>query len=130
MSFDLSIADEIKRNERNFNYLIKLIGDNYWTKSSTIDERGAKANCLIVQHHSKISTLVKYLPLLKQRCLEGEAPWIYYATMYDRWRLSINQPQKFGTQFEIIDGSKKLFLLEDEQLVNQWRQERGLPSID
>jgi len=130
VSFDFSIADEIKTNERNFNYLIKLIGDNYWTKSSTIGERGAKANFLIVQHHSKTSTLVKYLPLLKQRCLEGEAPWIYYATMYDRWRLSINKPQKFGTQFEIVDGSKKFFLLEDEQLVNQWRQEIGLPSID
>lgn len=55
---------------------------------------------LVFQHGVKPSDFKKANKLAKKSMEMGEerAKWMYAASM-DRWLLSINKPQKFGTQF-------------------------------
>ena len=79
------------------------------------------------------ANLAFYLPQLKQRCLEGEAEWLWYATMYDRLQVLKGLPQRYGTQYRRVEGTEEeyeLFPLEDAAMVDKWRDELGLEVLD
>ena len=52
--------------------------------------------------------------------------WLYAATL-DRWLVSQGKPQKFGTQYKILDGKKELFPV-DKNTSDQERIEHGITS--
>ncbi|MCB9287531.1 MAG: OmpA family protein [Lewinellaceae bacterium] len=117
----------------HFRKIQGIIEAEGWPASSKVGERAAKAAFLAVNHHLDTATLAFYLPRLKQRCLEGEAEWLYYATMYDRLQVLKGLPQRYGTQYRRVEGAEEeyeLFPLEDEERVNRWRDELGLEALD
>ncbi len=60
--------------------------------------------------HSQDTTLnSKYLPLIEENCKIGESRYDLYAILFDRNLLLKNLPQKFGTQFKLIDDSSRIF---------------------
>ena len=119
------------RDEKHCQALQKLIGYKEWPRISEVGARPAKTVFLIVAH-SDSTDIVHYLPLLKQSCTEGEAEWLYYATLYDRLQVMRGLPQRFGTQYQPAQSASKnlqLFPLEDAGKVNQWREELGMEPI-
>lgn len=130
VNFVRNSEDEAALDKAHLESLLKLVGEKTWVKSSVVGNRGAKAMFFIVQHSLDTALLSSYLPMLKQRCMEGESEWIYYANMYDRLEVLKNKPQRFGTQFQVVDENKKLFPLENKLLVNQWRNEIGLSPLE
>ncbi len=50
--------------------------------------------------------------------------WLYAATL-DRWLVSQGKPQKFGTQYKIVNGKKELFPI-DGSTTNEERIEYGI----
>jgi len=125
-------ANEAVNDEAHYTALMKIIDKHGWPKSSEVGERAAKAAFLIVDHHLDTVTLAHFLPILEERCMEGEAEWIYYATMYDRLQILQNKPQRYGTQYKILDNTgdiMELFPLEDPNKLNEWRQRLGLEPI-
>ena len=52
--------------------------------------------------------------------------WLYAATL-DRWLVSQGKPQKFGTQYKILDGKKELFPV-DKNTTDEERIEHGITS--
>lgn len=45
-------------------------------------------------------TAQNLVPKLKKSCLAGEAPWIYYATLFDRLQVIRGLPQRYATQMK------------------------------
>ena len=120
------------RDEKHFQYFKKIMGGQAWPKASEVGERAAKTAFLIVSHAGDTTHIAHYLPLLKQRCTEGEAEWLHYATLYDRLQVMRGLPQRFGTQYkppEKPDGKLQRFPLEDAGKVHRWREELGIEPL-
>lgn len=122
---------QAQRDEAHYQALQGIIAAHGWPRASEVGERPAKAAFLIVQHQSDTSALASALPLLRARCLEGEAEWIYYAAMYDRLQAMRDLPQRYGTQYRMAaDGGQELYPLENRYKVNEWREELGLVPLE
>lgn len=132
VGFPAETAQETENDEAHYTALMKIIDKHGWPKSSEVGERAAKAAFLIVDHHLDTNTLSYFLPILEEHCMEGEAEWLYYATMYDRLQILQNKLQRYGTQYKLLDdkGDKiELFPLEDPNKLNEWRQRLGLEPL-
>lgn len=129
VNFEVTHSEVENLDFEHLKALTSLIGKDTWVKQSAVGERAATANFLIIQHSMDIALLNTYLPLLKARCMEGEAPWNYYAMMYDRLQTIQNLPQRYGTQYRMVDNQRELFPLEDPERVDEWRNEIGLSPL-
>ncbi|MEM8523974.1 MAG: OmpA family protein [Bacteroidota bacterium] len=131
VSFEADSTTFVMQDQNNLSALQFLIGEEKWIKQSTTSERAALANFYIIQHSSDTDLMEHSLPILKERCEQGEANWLHYAMLYDRRKILLNLPQRFGTQYRILkDDTKELFPLENEEMINIWRDKIGLPPIE
>ncbi len=132
VDFPAGDAEIAAADESYFTAMELIVELEKWPRISEVGERAAKAAFLIVNHHLDTATLAFYLPRLKQRCLEGEAEWLWYATMYDRLQVQKGLPQRYGTQYRRVEGEEEyeLFPLEDAAMVDRWRDELGLEVLD
>jgi len=114
-------------NETNLKNLEDIIETKGWPKISDVGENAAGGAFLIIQH-SNYEKQKKYLPTIKSLCEEKEASWESYALMYDRIQINENKPQRYGSQLNFNNETKKfeLYPLEDESKVDEWRKEMGL----
>lgn len=127
----LTAAEEARRDQAHYQALLGLVEADGWPRASAVGERPAKAAFLIAQHQPDTAVLARVLPMLHARCTEGEAEWIYYAAMYDRFQVLRGLPQRYGTQYrQDADGEQALCPLEDSTQVNRWREELGLVPLD
>ena len=86
---------------------------------------------LIFQHGDKPSDYKKANELAKKAMEMGEerAKWLYAATL-DRWLLSTDKPQKFGTQFKKNrKGHWELAQPIDGSLTDEERREHNVPPL-
>jgi hypothetical protein len=120
------------QNEKNLAELVTLLDTKGWPEKSQVGSEGSQAAFYVLQH-SNATAQEKYIKLFENACREGEGNWQQYALMFDRMRMNQNLPQKYGTHF-ILDnratGEKKLYPLEDETRVNEWRKEIGLEPLN
>ncbi|MCB0594753.1 MAG: OmpA family protein [Lewinellaceae bacterium] len=132
VDFPASDEEITAADEAHFLAMERIVKSEKWPRISEVGERAAKAAFLIANHHLNTSTLAFYLPQLKQRCLEGEAEWLWYATMYDRLQVQKELPQRYGTQYRRVEGEEEyeLFPLEDVDMVDRWRDELGLGALE
>jgi hypothetical protein len=86
----------------------------------------------LIFQHGDTSEDYKQANTFAQKAMEmGEerAKWPYAATL-DRWLLSINQPQKFGTQFEVdTRGQPQLAQPVDPQVTDEERARYNVPPL-
>ena len=144
VDFPAGDAGIVAADEAHFTFLESLLKEGSWPRGireaaippgwpriSEVGERAARAAFLIVNHHLDTATLAFYLPRLKRRCLEGEAEWLWYATMYDRLQVLKGLPQRYGTQYRRVEGEEEyeLFPLEDAAMLDKWRDELGLEAL-
>lgn len=80
---------------------------------------------LVIQH-SPLELQEKYLPLFKKAAPNGDIPLSNVAMMEDRINMFQGKPQKYDSQ--IVDGH--LWKLQDESMVDQWRKQVGMESLD
>lgn len=119
------------QNEKNLEELEILLEIKGWPEKSQVGREASEAPFYVLQH-SNAAAQEKYIRLFEAVCRKGEGNWQQYALMFDRMRMNQNLPQKYGTHF-ILDnratGEKKLYPLEDETRVNEWRKEIGLEPL-
>jgi tetratricopeptide (TPR) repeat protein len=116
-------------NEQNLKELEQLIEIKGWPKLSQVG--GVAATAFYIIQHSDVIKQKKYLPTLKKLCEEKEADWWCFALMYDRIQVSDKKPQKYGSQVCYNDQTKayEIYLLEDENKVDEWRAGVGLGPL-
>ena len=118
-------------NTENQIELEEIISQYGWPKISEVGRLGAWAAFCIVQHSKKKELIKKYLPLLKEVCMQGEAMWKDYARLYDRMKLSEGGKQTYGTNsnFDYTTGKCTICPIEDVKNVNKRRQSIGLELL-
>ncbi|MBI5915321.1 MAG: OmpA family protein, partial [Bacteroidetes bacterium] len=132
VDFTAMTAATVAEDSFRFRHLEEMKLKNGWPKISELGERPAKAAFLISAHSGDTVALSRLLPMLKNRCMEGEAEWLWYATLYDRWLVLEGKPQRYGTQFKAGANEEErpeLLPLENKAKVNEWRTEIGLEPI-
>ena len=126
-----NIADsiEIKHDENNLRTILPILRDIIWLKISEVGIRASKSAYYIIDHSANLDLIQKYLPYMKQACIEGEAEWINYANLYDKSMNIQNLPQKYGTHY-VIEGKKvEYYKYEDFDKMNRDRKMIGLPRL-
>ncbi|HHC80942.1 MAG TPA: OmpA family protein, partial [Flavobacteriia bacterium] len=130
--FEISSDSVIYRDSQIFLFVDSVVANKGWPKISEVGPRPAKVVFLATTHSNDTTALSGYIPIVESRCMEGEAEWYWYATMYDRLATLKGLPQKYGTQYRLLgghDNKKELFPLEDKSKVNEWRAKIGMPPI-
>jgi hypothetical protein len=119
------------QNQKNLEELELLLQEIGWPKRSQVGPDAAGAAFFVLQH-SDASAQKKYLPMFEKCCRENEADWQQYALMFDRMRINMNLPQRYGTHSNLDNratGESLLYPLEDETKVDEWRKEIGLEPL-
>ena len=114
----------------NYNTLQKLMKEYGWPKYSTVGKLAADAPLLVINHHESDSVRIKYLPQIKQSCLEKEGSCMEFAKIQDRILVNANKAQIYGMQFR-YNAERKLepFPIIDSEYVDQRRAEIGLEPL-
>lgn len=106
---------------------VEIIDQYGWPRISEVGEPAATTVFYIIQH-GEAALRKKYLPYLKASCETKEAPWLWYATMYDRILNDEGKKQCYGTQFKagLILERKPI---EAPEYVNKRRRILGLEPL-
>jgi len=108
---------------------IEIIDQYGWPKISEVGEPAATTVYYIIQH-GEAALRKKYLPYLKATCEAKEAPWLWYATMYDRILSDEGKKQCYGTQFSLGKGGvTERNPIEAPEFVNKRRRALGIDPI-
>lgn len=102
---------------------------NGWPGASLVGEDGAEAAFLILQHSPSHEFQKQMLPLLREAARRGEAAPQGVALLTDRLLIHEGKPQRYGSQFFVMNGKLVLEPIEDEANVDRRRAEIGLPPI-
>ena len=114
-------------NVVNQQELVQLIEQKGWPKQSEVGAEAGSSAFLVIQH-SNNEYQEKYLPVIKDLCLQKEAAWGDYALMYDRVQMHNHKPQKYGSQLIFNKQTQKheVYTLEDASKVDEYRKEVNL----
>lgn len=105
-----------------------ILHENGWPKISELGEPAATTVFYIIQH-GEAKLRKNYLPQLKAACETKEAPWHWYAMMYDRILNDEGKKQWYGTQFTSNPLLERR-PIEAPEYVNKRRRELGLNPIE
>jgi hypothetical protein len=109
-----------------------MLQKNGWPKTSEWGGSASASAFAIFMSAPNLVDQLKWLPELKKRCEEGEAPWTDYAKLYDRCNLGLGKPQRYGTVVMMYENG----VLEVKpwegtvETVNEQRAKIGLPLLD
>lgn len=110
----------------NLNHVISII-----ESCGIPDKRSCVKTVFLVLQHNHNSYQKKYIGKLKEQVKKGNFSSSSIAMMEDRILASEGQPQLYGTQVRMINGSKaELIELYQPEKVNQRRMEMGLGPIE
>lgn len=114
----------------NTAYMKTVIDKHGWPGKSMVGEDGALAAFLMVQHADADPEFQKKcLPLLEAAVQAKEASAGHFAYLTDRVLLAEGKPQRYGSQFQTVDGKFVPLPLEDPDNVDARRLTVGLPPL-
>jgi len=108
---------------------VEIINEHGWPRISEVGESVATTVFYIIQH-GEAALRKKYLSYLKATCEAKEAPWLWYAMMYDRTLNDEGKKQCYGTQFSLGKGGvPERKPIEASEYVNKRRRALGIDPI-
>jgi len=113
--------------------LERMIEENGgWLGKSLVGDDGADAAWLIVQHAISLPEFSrKCLRLIEKAVTENEAEPYHAAYLHDRVCFFENRPQRYGTGSDWNEaGAMEIWMLEDEEKVNDFRAAVGLKPLE
>lgn len=124
-------ALEVARIDRaNAAWLKRLIAKRGWPGKSLVLKDGARAAWRLALHGDAEPGLhEQVLVLLDAAVADGEAESAHLATLTDHVLVANGKPQRYGTQFHLVDGKLVPHPIEDEANVDLLRAFAGLPSL-
>lgn len=132
---DTVVLPEFKFTEQQFNqkdsvnYLAiqKYLSVNGYPEISKVGRRQSRALGFVILHYYDSLTFERYIPIIKNRCMEGEAEWDVFAKMTDKLCTIKDIPQEYGTQYARgTNGQPVLYKIDDIEKVNYRRMRIGL----
>lgn len=103
-----------------------------WLGKSLVGADGAEAAWLIAQHAVSLPKFSrKCLRLIENAVKTGEAERYQFAYLQDRINFLEGRAQRYGTQSDWNEkGKMQVWTLENEEKVNEFRTEAGLPPLE
>ena len=111
-------------NQVRLDALVDRIG---WPGQITYGREAALGAFMIVQH-AALDYQLKYLPVLRAAADKDEIAKSWLAVLEDRVLVRQNQPQRYGSQVDTVNGVN-LRPVEEEARLDQRRSEMGLEPI-
>lgn len=114
----------------NFSEIERLITTYGWPTYSSVGKLAADAPLIIINHLEDEEMRMKYLPQIKNACLQKEGSCMEYAKINDRILVNTNKLQIYGMQFR-YNAKRELepFPIKDPEYVDQKREAIGLEPI-
>lgn len=109
--------------------LREIIATSGWPDADRVGAEAVDAAFLIVQHSPFHDFLVEVLPLVERDVRAGVLDAQAYALMFDRIRVHDGRPQRYGTQYAVVDGTMVRHPVEDPDQLDARRAELGLIPI-
>jgi hypothetical protein len=106
--------------------LRRIVAEHGWPTASAVGRHAAQAAFLIVQHSPSDGFQREALPLLESAAAAGEASGADVAMLTDRIRVHDGKPQRYGTQFRIVDEVLVAYPIEDIANLDARRAAVGL----
>lgn len=124
-------AVEATRIDRdNAAWLKQLIANRGWPGTRLVLKDGARAAWRLALHADAEPGLQEQiLALLDAAVATGDAEPAALATLTDHVLVANGKPQRYGTQFHVVDGKLVPHPIEDEANVDLLRAFAGLPSL-
>jgi len=119
-----------EKDSINLLKVTKILDNDGWLGADKIGEAGNKTLFLVIQH-SNTQTQLKYLPMLQNAVMKGDAKPNYLALLQDRVLLAQGEKQIYGSQLEtdVKTGEYVLSPMIDPDNVDKRRAQVGLQPI-
>jgi hypothetical protein len=115
---------------RNTARMKQIIAQEGWPTKTLVGEKASRGAFLLVQHADLDPAFQKEcLPMLEKAVAAGEATAKDVAYLTDRVLVAEGKPQRYGTQFHMVDGKLVPRPIEDEANVDARRAAVGLGSM-
>jgi hypothetical protein len=113
----------------NTEWLKGVVAEHGWPKVSEVGELAAKRAWLLVQHadHDPVFQL-EALRLMEPLVAQREVSPNDFAYLTDRVMLKLTGKQRYGTQFQCVDGQHTPQAVEDEAAVDRLRAAAGMET--
>lgn len=128
---DTAFAKQMLRGDSARTARLRMIIEAYgWPDSVRVGPEASKAAFLILQHSPVHGFQRELLPTIEDLGQEGAIPRDEVALLVDRVLVHEGQPQRYGTQFSMIDGRLVLDSVADPAGLEERRRSMGLPTMD
>ena len=119
-----------KISDQNFSKMTSLIKKHGWPTYSMVGKLAADAPLLVINHLEGEEMRIKYLPQIKEACLQKEGSCMEFAKINDRILVNTGKLQIYGMQFR-YNSKRQLepFPIKDPEYVDQKRIAIGLEPI-
>ncbi len=128
----LSDAIIKKKIGEHFAKLRTILEKTGWPKKSEFGENACNAAFNMLIDSDEIVEYLKWLPVIQKTCEDGEAPWIYYARLYDYCNLALGRPQRYLAVVGVLENGEAWIQGRwegDEDSINEYRAKIGLPLL-
>jgi hypothetical protein len=106
-----------------------IVAEHGWPDAARAGDAAANAAFLILQHSPFDDFQQEMLPTLETLARDGELPAASVAMLTDRVLVQQGRPQRYGTQFEFVEGELRMNPVEDEAGLEERRRAMGLPPM-
>jgi hypothetical protein len=130
MQDTLLLAEMLRGDSARTARLQYIIEEYGWPDSSRVGSDGARAAFVILQHSPNHEFQKKMMPVLERLAERGDVPRDDAAMLIDRVLMHDSLPQRYGTQFQMVDGRLVLYEVQDEVLLEERRKSMGLPPLE
>ena len=110
-------------------WLRNAVRERGWPKRSVVGDSAAKAAWLMLQHTEFQDWADEMLPVLERLADSGEVKRSELALFTDRVLMHRGRPQRYGSQFNLVDGRMVAHPIEDLARLDARRAEVGLPPM-
>jgi hypothetical protein len=110
-------------------WLRRVVREHGWPTRASVGDSAAHGAWLILQHSPFYDWQGEMLPALEQLTARGELPRSDLALFTDRVLVHRGQPQRYGSQFDVVDGRLVPARIADLPQLDARRAAVGLPPM-
>jgi hypothetical protein len=110
-------------------WLRHAVRERGWPRRSVVGDTAAKAAWLMLQHTEFHDWADEMLPVLERLTDSGDVKRSELALFTDRVLMHRGQPQRYGSQFNFVDGRMVAYRIEDLAQLDTRRAAVGLPPM-
>ena len=127
LAFDNTRMQAIDENNRD--EVVRIFERYGWVTNSLAGRDAAHDFWLLAQHQTP-AIQRRLLPSLEKAAKSGDAAMMDYVYLYDRVKIGLGQPQRWGSQIKCVDGKPALYPVDDPGSLDARRKELSLVPID